>query len=59
MRSVSSVRCSIDSVHNIEAAAVKKGNNVSEKGICSGFSSDELLGSDVVLVRSVIDNKNQ
>lgn len=56
--STSTVRCSIDSVHNTEAATVRKGSNVAVKGICSGFSSDELLGSDVVLVRSVIDNKN-
>lgn len=55
---MSSVRCSIDSVHSGEAATVVKGQQVAVKGICSGFNRDELLGSDVILVRSVIDKKN-
>lgn len=55
--SMSSVRCSIDSLHSAEAAGLQRGNLVSVKGICSGFNSDELLGSDVILVRSVVDNK--
>lgn len=54
---MSSVRCSIDSIHNSEAASVKKGTTIAVKGICSGFNADELLGSDVILVRSVIDSK--
>lgn len=54
--SLSSVRCSVDSAHGAEAAALKKGTVVAVKGICSGFNADELLGSDVILVRSVIDN---
>jgi beta-glucosidase-like glycosyl hydrolase len=55
--SMSSVRCSIDSVHSGEAAAIQKGNTIAVKGICSGFNADEMLGSDVILVRSVVDNK--
>lgn len=55
--SMSSVRCSIDSVHSNEAAIVKKGSLIAVKGICSGFNADELLGSDVILVRGVVDNK--
>lgn len=55
--SVSSVRCSIDSVHSNEAAGIMKGNIIAIKGICSGFNSDELLGSDVILIRSVVDHK--
>lgn len=55
--SMSSVRCSIDSLHSAEAAVLQKGHVISVKGICSGFNSDELLGSDVILVRSVVDNK--
>ena len=55
--SMSSVRCSIDSVHSNEAAAVKKGSIIAVKGICTGFNADELLGSDVILVRSVVDSK--
>lgn len=56
--SMSSVRCSIDSVHGREAAAVKKQTVITVKGICSGYNADEMLGSDVILVRSVVDNDN-
>ncbi len=55
--SMSSVRCSIDSVHSKEAGTVKKGSKIAVKGICSGFNADEMLGSDVILVRSVVDPK--
>lgn len=55
---MSSVRCSIDSVHSNEAAAIRKGQQLAVKGICSGFNKDEMLGSDVILVRSVIDQQN-
>jgi hypothetical protein len=55
--SMSSVRCSIDSVHNSEAAGVIRGRVIALKGICSGFNADEMLGSDVILVRSVVDLK--
>jgi hypothetical protein len=51
----SSVRCSMDSVHNAQAAILKKGNRVVMKGICTGFNRDELLGSDVVLVRCIVE----
>lgn len=57
--SMSSVRCSMDSVHNEEAAVLKKGSSVSLRGICSGFNADELLGSDVILVRCVVISKNK
>jgi len=53
--SLSSVRCSMDSVHGDKAAAVKKGSFIAVKGICSGFNADEMLGSDVILVRSVVE----
>ena len=53
--SLSSVRMSMDSIHNLDAATLQKGQRVSLKGICTGFNPDELLGSDVILVRSVID----
>ena len=56
--SLSGVRCSIDSLHNREAEAVIKGSSIAVKGICSGFNADELLGSDVILVRSVVVSKN-
>jgi hypothetical protein len=53
--SLSSVRCLLDSSHNQEAIRVEKGEITTLKGICAGFNADELLGSDVILVRSVID----
>jgi hypothetical protein len=55
--SMSSVRCNIDSIHSREAAAVLKGYDVTVKGICAGFNTDELLGSDVILVRCVVNSK--
>lgn len=55
--SMSSVRCNIDSAHNSEAASVQKGSYIAVKGICSGYNADELLGSDVILVRSIVDIK--
>lgn len=55
----SSVKCSMDSTHNAETAGLQKGNPASIKGVCAGFNADELLGSDVVLVRCAIHkNKN-
>lgn len=56
--SMSSVRCSMDSLHNKEAASLQKGNTVTMKGICTGFNADDLLGSDVILVRCVVVSKN-
>jgi uncharacterized protein YpmB len=57
MASMSSVRCSMDSMHNHEAAAIKKGDRLALKGICAGFNGDELLGSDVILVRCAVSTK--
>lgn len=51
---MSSVRCSMDSVHQAKAATIEKGAMISVKGICTGFNADELLGSDVILNRCVI-----
>lgn len=53
--SMSSVRCSIDSLHSNEAAAVQQGSRIAIKGICTGFNADEMLGSDVILTRSVVN----
>ena len=55
--SMSSVRCSIDSTHTNEAISLQKGIKLAIKGICTGYTADELLGADVVLVRSVVDSK--
>lgn len=55
--SMSSVRCSIDSAHTSEAGNLQKGTKLAIKGICTGYTADELLGADVVLVRCVVDSK--
>jgi tRNA_anti-like len=55
--SMSSVRCSMDSTHNNEAAGLLPGAMLKVKGLCTGFNSDELLGSDVILSRCSIQKK--
>jgi hypothetical protein len=54
--SMSSVRCSIDSVDWNKAAAVQKKSTIKLKGICTGYNADEMgLGADVILNRCVIE----
>lgn len=55
--SMSSVRCSIDSMHTNEAGGIKEQAVIAVKGICSGFTNDELLGADVILVRAVVEQQ--
>lgn len=53
--SMSSVRCSMDSVHQDDAAHLTAGSSVVVRGVCTGFNKDEMgLGSDVILNRCVI-----
>ncbi len=54
---MSSVRCSMDSVHVKEIVNVKEGEEVIVKGACTGFNADELLGSDVILNRCVLESE--
>ena len=56
--SMSSVRCSMDSSHIKDIAGLNEGSNIVIKGACTGFNADELLGSDVILNRCVIEKKN-
>lgn len=52
---LSSVRCSMDSTHQQDAAKLVPGSSTTVRGSCTGFNKDELgLGSDVILNRSVI-----
>lgn len=51
--SMSSVRCSMDTSYRKEWSSLEKGRKVVIKGNCTGFTSDELLGSDVILNRCV------
>ena len=53
--SLSSVRCSMDSTHQKDAAKLVPGSSTTVRGSCTGFTKDELgLGSDVILNRCVI-----
>lgn len=56
--SMSSVRCSMDSTQVQQATQVEEGTEVTIKGACTGFISEELLGSDVILNRSVLVTGN-
>lgn len=53
--SMSSVRCSIDSMYTQRAANLKPGMSLQVKGNCTGFNEDELLGLDVIINRCVIE----
>lgn len=52
---LSAVRCSMDSLHQREIAGLKTGDPVIIKGACTGFNPAELLGSDVLLNRCVLE----
>lgn len=53
----SSVRCYMDSAELLPARQLKQGMQVSIKGSCTGFNTDELLGSDVILHRCVVSRQ--
>ncbi|MEQ1798714.1 MAG: hypothetical protein ABL872_12235 [Lacibacter sp.] len=53
--SLSSVRCSVDSLFTKDVAALQLNTPAFLKGVCTGFNADEMgLGSDVILNRCVI-----
>ena len=52
---MSSVRCSMDSLQNEKVTRIAPGSLVTFKGACTGFNADELLGSDVILNRCVLE----
>jgi len=55
---LSSVRCSMDTLHNEDAAHLKAGSSATVRGKCTGFNKDEMgLGSDVILNRCAIITK--
>ncbi|MEY3560620.1 MAG: hypothetical protein RIS12_1053 [Bacteroidota bacterium] len=55
--SLSSVRCSVDGLFSSKAATIQAGGLIKVRGICTGYMADELLGSDVTLVRcAIIEN---
>ena len=52
---VSSVRCSMDSAHAATSLEIPVGSFIAIKGICTGYTADELVGSDVILSRCIIN----
>lgn len=55
-KSMSSVRCSIDSTESSQAALIQSNSPVNIKGMCTGYNADEMgLGADVILNRCVIE----
>lgn len=55
---MSTVRCSMNSIDEDEVGLLKKGNNIMIKGACTGFNADDLLGSDIILNRCVIQKND-
>src|SRR5687768_4237896 len=52
--SKSSIQCSLENSSVPDAKRLKKGDMISVKGNCTGYNSDELLGTDVILNRAII-----
>ena len=53
--SISSIRCSMDSTVKDGVKKLIAGSIIKVKGACTGYTSDELLGSDIILNRCVIE----
>ena len=54
---MSSVQCSMDSTYATEYKAIKEGDQLTIKGICTGGRTEDLFGTDVILNRCVLENK--
>jgi len=52
--SMSAVRCSMDATHQQDMEKLQEGTVIVVKGACTGFTTGELLGSDVFLNRCVM-----
>jgi len=52
---MSSVKCSMDSLHSADYKLVKPGTNVTVKGRCTGGESSDLFGTDVTLNFCVLE----
>lgn len=52
--SMSSIQCSLENSLVPDAKRLKKGDVIIVKGNCTGFNSDELLGTDVILNRAIV-----
>ncbi len=51
--SMSAIQCSLEN-SSVPPKHLKKGDVIIVKGNCTGFNSDELLGTDVILNRAIV-----
>ncbi len=56
---MSSVQCTMDKRHTLDYSTVKEGTTVSIKGKCSGYETQELLGTDVKMNFCVLQKQNK
>ncbi|MBL7743035.1 MAG: hypothetical protein JNN00_06110 [Chitinophagaceae bacterium] len=57
---LSSVRCSMDTIHSTDAAILTAGSAVTIRGACAGFNKDEMgIGSDVIMNYCVVITKKE
>jgi hypothetical protein len=52
--SMSSIQCSLENSSVPDAKRLKKGDVIAVKGNCTGYNTDELLGTDVILNRAIV-----
>lgn len=55
---MSTVRCTMNTIDQGEVGLLKTGSEIMIKGACTGFNADDLLGSDIILNRCVIQKNN-
>ncbi len=53
--SMNAIRCAISPTAHEKAKLLKTAQAITITGVCTGFNSDELLGSDIILNRCVIN----
>lgn len=57
-KSMSAIRCAIDSIHKYKATGLINQSSVTIRGACTGYNKDEMgLGSDIILNRCVLLHK--
>lgn len=56
--SASNVRCTMDDTDPFISQPIAIGTEITVKGICVGFNKDELIGSDVLMNKAIIVNRN-
>jgi hypothetical protein len=53
--SMNAIRCAISPTVQVNVTVLKPAQAITITGVCTGFNSDELLGSDIILNRCVIN----